>query len=91
MLPTKGNATIYATIVTTVTSGTGVPSAAVSARITDPANAVTTLTATTDSAGKATVSYALRSRNAKDGTYNVSSTATMGTMSSTATTSFAVN
>jgi hypothetical protein len=72
-------------------SGTGVPGAAVSVRITDPAFAVTTLTPITDSTGKATVSYALRSRNAKKDTYSVSSTATMGTVSKTATTSFAVN
>jgi hypothetical protein len=63
----------------------------VTVRVADPANATTTLTATTDSAGKATVSYALRSRSAKKGAYNVSTTATMGTMTSTATTSFTVN
>lgn len=90
-LPTNGNSTIYATIRTKVTSGgAAIAGAAVSVRVTDPANAVTTLAATTDSAGNATVSYALRARKAKKGTYGVSSKATMGTMSSTGTTSFVV-
>ena len=91
-LPTKGNGTTYATISTTVrSSGAAVSGATVSVRITDPAGASTTLAATTGSTGVATVTYGMKTRGAKKGTYNVSSTAAMGTMSNTATTTFVVN
>jgi hypothetical protein len=91
-LPVKGNGTTYATITTTVSNGgTAVAGTAVSVRITDPAGAATTLAATTGSTGVATVSYAMKARTTKKGTFVVSTTAAMGSATATATTSFTVN
>jgi hypothetical protein len=90
-LPTRGNSTTYATITTSVASGaTAVSGAAVKVTITDPAGVASTLSATTSSAGTASVSYPMSNRNAKRGTYGVKTTGTMGSITSTATASFAV-
>jgi len=89
--PTRGNLTVNAVITTNVTSG-GSPTsgAAVSVQVRDPAGAtVATLTSTTNSAGTATVSHGMR-RNSATGSYTVTSTATVGSTSSSATTGFAL-
>jgi hypothetical protein len=87
-LPSKGK-TIFAAITTDVSSsGAAVAGAAVRVQVSDPSGSITTLSGTTDGTGTAKVSYALKARTAKAGTYSVTSKGTMGSMSSTATTSF---
>lgn len=88
-LPRKG--TIYAAITTGVSSnGTAVGGAAVRVQVSDPSGSITTLSGTTDLSGTAKVSFALRAHTAGTGTYTVTSKATVGSTSSTATTSFVV-
>ena len=91
-LPTRGNGTVTASIRTNVQSGgTAVSGASVSVTVTDPSGRTTTLSGTTSSSGVATVSYGMRSKSAAKGTYRVTSRATMGANTGTATTSFVVN
>lgn len=91
-LPKQPNKPIIAAITTRVLSGgAAVSGAAVSVDVRDPAGRVSTLTATTSSNGTASVSYGMKARSSPAGTYTVTSRATMGAMSSTATTSFALN
>lgn len=76
---------------TSVSAGSVVSSgASVIFTITPPTGAATMLSATTDSTGKASVSYRLP-RKATKGTYQVKVQATSGSLSGTATTSFSVN
>jgi hypothetical protein len=89
---TKKNGTITATITTAVqNAGVAVSGAAVTVTVTDPAGKATTLSGTTDSTGMASVSYAMNSRTAPAGTYQVTSKATIASVSGTATTSFTLN
>ena len=91
-LTTKRNGTTSVTISTKVlSSGAAVSGAAVSFRVTAPGGGITTLAATTGSTGVATVTLGMKARTSIKGNYGVSSTATMGSMTSTATTSFTVN
>jgi len=91
-LTTKRNGTTSVTISTKVlSSGTAVSGAPVSFRVTAAGGGITNLSATTGSTGLATVTLGLKSRTSPKGNYGVSSTATMGSMSGTATTSFTVN
>jgi M6 family metalloprotease-like protein len=89
--PTRRNQTMYMSIVTSVTSsGTPIPGATVSVQVTDPAGALMTLSGTTSSNGTAYTSYPIKSTSPVD-TYAVTSTASLGTMSNTGTTTFVVN
>ena len=88
--PTKRNQTVIAMITTRVTSGgVGLAAAPVTVRVKAPSAAATTLSGTTDGSGTATVSYAIKSKSAT-GVYGVTSSATYGTATGTATTSFSV-
>jgi hypothetical protein len=88
--PKGKNQVVNAPITTTVTNGGGgAAGAGVSAVVTDPLGVNTTLTGTTGSNGTATFSYPLRATSAL-GTYAVTSTATAGSISGTATTTFRV-
>lgn len=90
-LPKKRNQTAYVTISTTVTSsGSAVAGAAVSVQVTTPNGAVGTLSGTSGSNGVATVSYPLTQRASPVGTYAVKSTATVGGMTGSGSTSFVV-
>ena len=83
--------TLNVAITTKVRNGaTAVSGATVSVRVTAPGGAVTTLNGTTDNNGNAKVTYALRSPGVLLGTYQVTSVATSGATSSSATTSFVV-
>jgi hypothetical protein len=77
--PAKGNQTVNATITTNVLSG-GAPlcGAAVSVKVTDSKGSSSTLSATTNRAGNAVVSYTIKMKGAT-GTYNVNSSAKLGT------------
>ncbi len=92
VLPRQPNKAVTATITTKVLSG-GNPlsGAAVSVDVRDPAGRLTTLTGTTASNGTVSVSYGMKGRSSPAGTYMVTSRATMGAMSSTATTTFVLN
>jgi Gametolysin peptidase M11/NPCBM-associated, NEW3 domain of alpha-galactosidase len=92
VLPRQPNKAVTATITTKVlSSGNPLSGAAVRVDVRDPAGRLTTLTGTTASSGTVSVSYGMKGRNSPAGTYMVTSRATMGTMSSTATTSFVLN
>jgi hypothetical protein len=91
-LTTKRNGTTSVTITTQVlSSGAAVSGAPVSFRVTAPGGGITNLAANTSSTGLATVTLGLKSRTSTKGTYGVSSTATMGSMSGTAASTFVVN
>ena len=88
--PTKRKQTTNASITTSVTSGgVTVSGAAVSTTVTDPIGSVTTLSGKTGSGGSVALSYPIRSTSST-GTYTVATTATSGSRSATATTSFVV-
>jgi hypothetical protein len=88
--PKRPNQTTYATVTTTVVSGSlPLSGAAVSVRVVDPNGKSATLTATTGSTGTAVVSYPVKTKSAT-GTYAVTATATLNTMTGSATTTFAV-
>jgi hypothetical protein len=90
MRPARSNQTAFATLVTTVKSGSvAVSAAAVSVTIKDPKRGSTLLSATTDSTGTARVTFPIKAKSAM-GTYVVTATATLNTMTSSATTSFVV-
>jgi hypothetical protein len=89
--PGRPNQTTYATITTTVASGsTVVAGAAVSVKVTDPKGNVTTLSSTTGSNGAAKVSYGIKGKSASLGTYAFTATATMGSMTRSASGTFVV-
>jgi hypothetical protein len=91
-LPRQRNRSVSATITTTVTSGgQPVAGAAVAVTITSPGGKTTTLSATTASNGVASVAYSMKQQTSPTGTYGVSSRATIGNMTGSATTSFVVN
>ncbi len=88
--PTKGNQTVYATITTGVMNGaTPLSGATVSVQVRDPRGSLAMMAGTTNAAGAAVVSYAIKNKS-PTGIYQVTSTATVSTMSNTATTSFRV-
>ena len=60
-----------------------------SVNVVDSAGRATMLAATTSSTGAAVVSYALKTKS-KTGTYAATATATLGSMTQSATTSFLV-
>ena len=91
-LPKQPNRTVTATITTTVKSGaTAVAGASVSVQVTGPTGALTTLTGTTASNGTVVVSYTMRRNSNPTGTYRVTSRATLGSLSPSATTTFLLN
>ena len=91
-LPKQPNRTVAATITTTVKSGsTAVPGAAVTVTVTGPTGAVTTLSGSTASNGTLSSGYSMRRNQNPVGTYQVSSRATVGSTTSTATTTFVLN
>ncbi len=75
---------------TKVTSGgAAVSGATANVRVRDPSGAVTTLTGQTDSSGLWSVDYPLSAASAP-GPYTVTSTATLGALTTTASGSFSV-
>jgi hypothetical protein len=88
--PARSNQPAYATITVTVKSGSvAVSGAAVSVTIKDPKRGSTLLSATTGSTGTASVTFPIKAKSTM-GTYVVTATATLNTMTSSATTSFVV-
>ncbi len=88
--PTTTGAVTYARVMTKVTSNSAaVPGIAVSVQVRDPLGAITTLTGLADSSGTSYLYYPVRSTSAP-GSYAVTSKATLGSLSNTATTSFPV-
>lgn len=88
-LPVKGNPTIYATITTKVTNGaTAVAGAAVTVQVQNPTGASSGYSGTTDTSGNFVVSYGMKKRSSPKGSYTATSTATMGTLANSATTTF---
>jgi hypothetical protein len=80
---------VAVTISTKVLSGgAAIGGAAVSVEIRDPSGAVTMLAATSGSNGIASVGFGMKKSVSPVGTYTVTSRATMGSLTSTATTSF---
>jgi hypothetical protein len=91
-LPTSGSTTIPVAITTTVSNGaTPVSGTNVAIVVTDPSGRTSSLKAKTGTNGVATVSYSMRSRNAVKGTYTVTSTATVSSVTAKGSTSFLVN
>jgi hypothetical protein len=90
-LPAKPNQTTWVSITTRVQSGSStISGASITVKVRDPSGRVTTLAGTTSSAGTATVTYGLKKKGSAAGTYSVTSNATMGAMSASATTAFSV-
>jgi hypothetical protein len=90
-LPAKPNQSTQVTITTKVTSGSTIVSgASVSVQVVNPAGSVTTLSGTTGSTGTVMLTYTLKKKSSRTGTYAVTSTATMGSMKASGTTSFTV-
>lgn len=88
-LPRWGSAN--AVVTTKVTSnGSPTAGAAVSVEVRDPSGRISTLSGTTGSTGTVSVAYAIRS-SATRGTYAVTSRATSGGSTASASTSFIVN
>jgi hypothetical protein len=82
--------TISARATTRVTSaGAAVSGATVTVRVRNPSGVVTTLTATTDSGGVSVVDYPVTATTVV-GSYSVTSTPALGALTTTASTSFAV-
>jgi hypothetical protein len=92
-LPKQKNTAVNALITTRVTSlGTNVSGAAVTVVVRDPSNKSVTLNSVTASDGTARVTYSMRARNSPLGTYTVTSTARVGSITGGAGTTFtAVN
>ena len=90
-LPKQKNATINVAIATKVTSsGTAVPGASVSAQVRDPTGKTSTLSGIPP-ATVSRVTYSMRSKTASTGTYTVTSTATVGSITASSGTTFAVS
>jgi hypothetical protein len=63
----------------------------VTVTVTNPVGKATTLNGTTGSSGAVSVTYGMRKNQSPVGTYTVSSRATIGNMTGSATTSFVLN
>jgi hypothetical protein len=91
ILPKQGNATVNAVISSKVTSsGTLVAGASVTVVVRDASGKSSTLSGVTLSDGIARVTYTMRSKNAPTGTYIVTSTAKIGSVTGSGTATFAV-
>ena len=91
-LPKQKNATINVAIATRVTSsGTPVPGASVSVQVRDSAGKTSTLSGITASDGTARVTYSMRPKTASTGTYTVTSTAKVGSITANGGITFAVS
>jgi hypothetical protein len=90
-LPKQGNAYVNAVLTASVkTSGSPVGGAAVTFAVKDPSGKAASLSATTNASGNAQVTYTMRSKAAPLGTYNVVTTARLGTMTATNSVLFSV-
>lgn len=91
VLPKQGNTTVNVAISSKVTSsGTPVAGASVTVIVRDPTGKTSTLSSTTTSDGVARITYSMRSKTAPTGTYGLTSTAKIGSVSGSGTATFSV-